>query len=99
MIDINFVMYILCYYDHVTCMYNSGGGALQVVEGSYSCSAQTHGLVIISVCLSLSQSQRGILPVIVYSGCHMSFYEYIRENIFKRNKHRNIHYGKQSSTV
>ena len=80
-------MYILCYYDHVTCMYSSGGGALQVVEGSYSCSTQTHGLVTISVCLELSQSRHDIHLVIVYSGCRMSFYEYIRENIFKRNKH------------
>ena len=28
----------------------------------------------------------GVMFLLVYSGCRMTFYEYIRENIFKRNK-------------
>ena len=37
--------YSVNYYDHVTCMYSSGGGAAQVMEGRDSCSAQTCGSV------------------------------------------------------
>ena len=67
------------------CISSSRGGAIQVVEGTYPSSVQTHELVVIAETTNQIMP-RVYFPPIVYSGCRMSFYEYIRENIFKRNK-------------